>query len=123
MAEVNGEISGRATNGKFVPGNRCSVGNSGGSARKSARDVLNGHGPKALRFLAAVAENDRDHLPPGFKNDPELMLKAAVKVAEWVYGKPVPLINVETPTGTRTFEVKLSLEEVGEPEANGDTDP
>lgn len=42
---------------------------------------------------------------------------------EYLHGRPTPTVEVETAGGTKTFEVKLSLEEVGEPEANGDTDP
>jgi hypothetical protein len=87
-AEVNGEKTDRASNGQFVKGNRASVGNSGGSARKTARDVLNGRGPKALMLLADLAEGKQDKLPDGQTLTLALRIECAIKVAEWCFGKP-----------------------------------
>jgi hypothetical protein len=90
-ARNNGDIAERDANGRFVPGNtECRKRR---RKRSEAAAILNGYGRGSLLVIAAIATNDAEKLPEGYKYDADLQLKAAIHVTEILYGKPMQAVE------------------------------
>jgi hypothetical protein len=86
----------RRTNGQFGEGNGYAKGH--GSCKEGSLQFQK-RAKLAIAFVEAVWQNNHKALPSGFKNTPELMLKAAMFHIEQAYGKAKQQTEVSGPDG------------------------